>query len=111
VLIDNTDLVVSRLSDLGLSDVLPEPGPGGVAVGDPSVDDPDEDEPGASEDPEVVDDDESSEPNVEEASEARTSDDGCAIRSPGGGARTAHFWSLATLALMWVRRRRAGRRD
>jgi hypothetical protein len=62
VLLDNTDLVLSRLSDLGLSDVVPEfdpdpgpggpgsdpdepGGPGGVNIGDPDeVDESDPDE-------------------------------------------------------------------
>jgi hypothetical protein len=104
VVLDNTDLVVSRLADLGLSEALPEPGPGGVGLDDPSIEDP-EDEPGASEDPEVVDD-EGSGPDTEPANAARTSDDGCAVVSVGGRAGTGQVVALAGLLLCFARRRR-----
>lgn len=148
VLINNTDLVVSRLSDLGLTDAVPmtdpdpeddpmvdpeDPemptGPGDVNVDEPDEvddetdpagpapgDDPDatDDDPGSvdtEDDPEVVgeEDDGVSDPNLDDAMEARTSSDGgCAVRAPRGGSGAP--WALLSLgALGWAlaRRRRS----
>jgi hypothetical protein len=101
VLIDNTDLVVSRLSDLGLSDVLPG-GPSAVDLSDPGLADADAGANTSGTGPSAA----NSEANTRSANEARASNGGCALSAPAGSARSGHFWSLLTLAVVWVWRRR-----
>jgi hypothetical protein len=101
VVLDNTDLVVSRLVDLGLTDVLPGEEPGQVKLGDPDVDDPGGEGPASMDDPDA-----GSEAMKRAANDARTSDGGCALRSSSGGANPLSLGALFTAGLMWVRRRR-----
>jgi MYXO-CTERM domain-containing protein len=127
VLLDNTDLVMSQLVDLGLTDlsdddvdptpagdddVEPSPSPGDDDV-DPTPAGDDDVSPGDDDAPsEPADDGEpradagSSDTNLEEAVPARTSGDDCSFEPrPAGGK--SRLWPLAALALaVWVRRRR-----
>jgi MYXO-CTERM domain-containing protein len=117
VLLDNTDTVVSRLSDLGLTDIAPPDGPSGpsdVSIGDPTVD-PDEEDPVVTDDEEDPSDPEAEDDEVIDAMDdemaAKTSSDGgCAVQAPTKGSSAP--WAFGLLALGWLaalrRRRVAG---